>query len=106
MVVYINLKILETLNRDIVNEGKKFVIVDASSHIVKYGKLPANLLSTILNKYCEVNGIGYIPLHQPLDESIQKGIKTTWDTDRHFNENGARIFGKAMFHWIHEVERN
>ena len=105
-VVFINLKILETLNRDIVNEGKKFVIVDASSHLIKYGKLPAKLLSTILKKYCEVNGIGYIPLHIPLDESVQQGLKTTWVTDGHFNENGYRIFGEAMFHWIEEEERN
>lgn len=104
-VVFINLKILETLNRDIVNEGKKFIIVDASSHLIKYGQLPAKLLSTILNKYCEVNGIGYIPLHKPLDESIQQGLKTTWITDGHFNENGYRIFGEAMSHWIEEEEK-
>ena len=104
-VVFINLKILETLNRDIVSQGKKFVIVDASSHLIKYGKLPAKLLSTIINKYCEVNEIGYIPLHKPLDESIQQGLKTTWITDGHFNENGYRIFGEAMFHWIEEEER-
>ena len=60
----------------------------------------ANLLSTILEKYCKVNGIGYIPLHQPLNEAKNNGIKTRWPNDGHFNENGYRIFGKAMFQWI------
>ena len=98
--VFINLKVLETLNRDIINEGRKFVLVDASSHLVKYGRLPANLLSTILEKYCKVNGIGYIPLYQPLNEAKRNGTKTTWPKDGHFNENGYRIFGEAMFQWI------
>jgi hypothetical protein len=99
-VLFINLKILETLNRDIVNEKKKLIIVDASPHLVKYGKLPANLLSTILNKYCEINDIGYIPLYEPLNQSVQQGNKTTWNIDPHFNENGYRIFGEAMYRWI------
>ena len=98
--VFINLKLLETLNRDIINEGRKFVLVDASSHLVKYGRLPANLLSTILEKYCKVNGIGYVPLYQPLNEAKRNGTKTTWPKDGHFNENGYRIFGEAMFQWI------
>ena len=97
---FINLKVLETLNRDIINESRKFVIVDASSHLVKNGRLPANLLSTILEKYCKVNGIGYIPLYQPLNEAKRNGTKTTWPKDGHFNENGYRIFGEAMFQWI------
>ena len=99
-VVFINLKVLETLNRDIINESRKFVIVDASSHLVKNGRLPANLLSTILEKYCKVNGIGYIPLYQPLNEAKRNGTKTTWPKDGHFNEKGYRIFGEAMFQWI------
>ncbi|MBL79437.1 MAG: hypothetical protein CMH70_05345 [Nitrosomonadaceae bacterium] len=105
-VVFINLKILETMNRDITKEGKKFIIVDASSHLANHGNLPAKLFSTILSKYCEVNKIGYIPLHQPLDESVRNGNKTTWKTDSHFNENGYRIFGEAMFKWITDGKNN
>ena len=48
---------------------KKFIIVDASSHIIKHGRLPGYLLSEILKKYCKVNGIGYIPLSDSLNES-------------------------------------
>ena len=99
-VVFINLKVLERLNSDIINDGRKFVIVDASSHLVKYGRLPASLLSTILEKYCKVNAIGYIPLYQPLNKARRNGAKTTWSKDGHFNENGYRIFGEAMFQWI------
>ena len=93
---------LESLNRDIVNAGKKFIIIDASSHLIKYGRLPANLLSDILQKYCKVNGIGYIALSQALNEAKSKGIQTLWPKDGHFNENGHRIFGEAMFEWMKE----
>ncbi len=101
-VIFVNLKVLESLNRDIVNAGKKFIIVDASSHIIKHGRLPANLLSDILQKYCKVNDIGYIALSQTLNDAKISGIQTLWPKDGHFNENGQRIFGEAMFEWIKE----
>ena len=68
-VIYVNLKVLEALNQNITNAGKKFIIVDASSHLIKHGRLPGYLLSEILKKYCKVNGIGYIPLSDSLNES-------------------------------------
>ncbi len=101
-VIFVNLKVLESLNRDIVNAGKKFIVVDASSHIIKHGRLPANLLSDILQKYCKVNDIGYIALSQTLNDAKISGIQTLWPKDGHFNENGQRIFGEAMFEWIKE----
>ena len=99
-VIFINLKVLQILNRDITSSGRKFIIVDASSHLIKHGRLPAYLLSDILEKYCKVNGIGYIPLSQPLNEAKSNGIKTFWPKDGHFNKNGYRIFGEGMFHWM------
>ena len=66
---------LETLNKEITSSGKKFIIVDASSHIIKHGRLPGNLLSEILYKYCKVNNIGYIPLSDSLNESMKKEPK-------------------------------
>ena len=101
-VIFVNLKVLESLNRDIVNAGKKFIVVDASSHIIKHGRLPANLLSDILQKYCKVNDIGYIALSQTLNDAKISGIQTLWPKDGHFNENGQRIFGEAMFEWVKE----
>ena len=66
--IYVNLKVLEVLNQNITNSGTKFIIVDASSHIIKHGRLPGYLLSEILKKYCMVNGIGYIPLSESLND--------------------------------------
>jgi len=99
-VIYVNLKVLEALNQNITNAGKKFIIVDASSHLIKHGRLPGYLLSEILKKYCKVNGIGYIPLSDSLNESTKNGVETLWAFDGHLNENGYRIFGEAMFEWI------
>jgi hypothetical protein len=98
--IYVNLKVLEILNQNITNSGKKLIIVDASSHLIKHGRLPGYLLSEILKKYCKVNGIGYIPLSDSLNESTKNGVETLWAFDGHFNENGYRIFGEAMFEWI------
>ena len=98
--IYVNLKVLEVLNQNITNSGTKFIIVDASSHIIKHGRLPGYLLSEILKKYCMVNGIGYIPLSDSLNESKKNGMETRWPIDGHLNENGYRIFGEAMFEWI------
>lgn len=99
-VIYVNLKVLEILNKEIISSGKKFIIVDASSHILKHGRLPGYLLSEILYRYCKVNNIGYIPLSKPLNESINRGVKTIWPKDGHMNENGYKIFGEAMFQWM------
>jgi hypothetical protein len=98
--IFINLKVLQILNRDITSSGRKFIIVDASSHLIKHGRLPGYLLSEILEKYCKVNGIGYIPLSDSLNESKQNGLQTRWPIDGHLNENGYRIFGDAMFEWL------
>ena len=102
---FINLKILEQLNENITVGGIKLIVIDASSQIKKQESLPAILFATILKKYCEVNGIGYIPLYQSLKKAKAKGIQTSWSTDAHFNENGYRIFGEAMFQWI-ETHKN
>jgi hypothetical protein len=104
-VVFINLKILEQLNENITIGGMKLIVIDASSQIKKQESLPAILFATILEKYCKVNGIGYIPLHQYLKKAKANGIQTSWTTDAHFNENGYRIFGEAMFRWI-ETHKN
>jgi hypothetical protein len=102
-VVFINLKILEQMNQDITADGKKFIVVDASSQVGNHERLPAILFATILEKYCKVNRIGYIPLHQSLKKSKANGIQTVWPYDGHFNENGQRIFGEAMFEWMQKL---
>jgi lysophospholipase L1-like esterase len=99
-VIFVNLKVLEILNKEIISSGKNFTVVDASSHIIKTGRLPGELLSEILYKYCKVNNIGYIPLSEPLNKSANKGLKTLWPKDGHMNENGYKIFGEAMFQWM------
>ncbi|KMP11083.1 hypothetical protein UZ36_05590 [Candidatus Nitromaritima sp. SCGC AAA799-C22] len=99
-IVLVNLKILEVLNTDIKNDGGKLIIVDASPHLVKYGRLPATLLSTILQHYSHINGMGYIPLYRPLLDAKNKGLRTRWANDGHFNETGYQIFGEAMYRWI------
>ena len=76
------------------------MIVDASSQILKYGRLSSYLLSEILYKYCKVNNIGYISLSVSLKESANKGLKTIWPKEGHMNKHGYKIFGEAMFQWM------
>ena len=78
------------------------MIVDAVSNRIQKGRLPANLLSTVLEKYCSVNKIGYIPLYKDLNIANSNGQKTSWSFDGHFNEYGAQIFAESMYRWLQD----
>ncbi len=99
-VVFTNLKALQMMKDDTKLYGGKLVIVDATSNLIGKGRLPANLLSTILEKFCDVNDIGYIPLYQDLNAANSNGIETRWLHDGHFNELGYQIFAKSMYNWF------
>ena len=99
-VVFINLKAIEKMRTDVNTYGGKLVVVDATSSIISKGRLPANLLSTILEKFCDVNDIGYIPLYQDLNTANSNGKKTRWSHDGHLNELGYQIFAESMYHWL------
>jgi hypothetical protein len=79
--VFTNLKVIQTMRDDVKSFGGNLVIVDATSNMVQKGRLPANLLSTILEKFCDVNDIGYIPLYQDLNAANLNGKKTRWPYD-------------------------
>jgi len=102
--IFINLKAIEIMNSDIKSYGGKMVIVDSTANIIGKGKLPAILISTILENYCSVNNIGYIPLYKSLDIENSNGNITRWPHDGHFNELGAQIFAKSMFQWLQNNE--
>ena len=89
---------------DVKSFGGNLVIVDATRHLIQKGRLPANLLSTILEKYCNVNGIGYVPLYQDLNKANLSGQKTRWPYDGHLNELGYRIFAESMYRWLQDNE--
>ena len=84
--------------------GSKLVIVDSTKNLVRYGQLPAALGTKILEKFCEFNSIGYIPLHDQLNKSRRKGIATHWKYDWHFNETGQRIFSESMFNYFKNIK--
>ena len=98
--VFINLKAIEVMNSDIKSYGGKLVIVDSTANIIGKGKLPAILISTVLENYCNVNNIGYIPLYKSLDIENSNGNKTRWPHDGHFNELGTQTFAKSMYRWL------
>ena len=99
-MVFINLKAIQAMKEDINAYGGQLVIVDATSNVIGKGKLPANLLSIILERYSKVNNIGYIPLYQDLNIANSNGIATQWPFDSHLNEFGNKVFAESMFRWL------
>ena len=91
---------------DVESYGGNLIVVDATSNLIQKGRLPANLLSTILEKFCDVNDIGYIPLYQDLNAANLSGQKTRWSYDGHLNELGYRIFAESMYRWLQDNETN
>jgi len=98
--VFINLKAIEVMKGDIKSYGGNLIIVDSTSNRIQKGRLPANLLSTMLEYYCSVNKIGYIPLYKDLNLANSNGKKTNWSFDGHFNEYGTKIFAESMYRWL------
>ena len=98
--IFINLKAIEVMNNDIKSYGGKLILVDSTANLIGKGKLPAVLISTVLENYCNVNNIGYIPLYKSLDIENSNGNKTRWPHDGHFNELGTQTFAKSMYRWL------
>jgi len=98
--VFINLKAIEVMRGDVESYGGNLIIVDSTSNRIQKGRLPANLLSTMLEYYCSVNKIGYIPLYKDLNLANSNGKKTSWSFDGHFNELGTQIFAESMYRWL------
>ena len=98
--IFVNLKAIEVMNNDIKSYGGKLILVDSTANIIGKGKLPAILISTVLENYCNVNNIGYIPLYKSLDIENSNGNKTRWPHDGHFNELGTQTFAKSMYRWL------
>ena len=101
-VVFVNLKTLQMMRGDVESYGGNLIVVDATSNMIQKGRWPANLLSTILEKFCNVNNIGYIPLYQDLNAANLNGKKTRLLHDGHMNELGYKIFAESMYHWLQE----
>ncbi len=102
--VFTNLKVIQVMRDDVKSFGGSLVIVDGTRHLIQKGRLPANLLSTILEKYCNVNEIGYVTLYQDLNKASLSGQKTRWSHDGHLNELGYRIFAESMYRWLQDNE--
>ena len=98
--VFVNLKAIEVMRGDVESYGGNLIIVDSTSNRIQKGRLPANLLSTMLEYYCSVNKIGYIPLYKDLNLANSNGKKTSWSFDGHFNEYGTKIFAESMYRWL------
>lgn len=98
--LFINLKVLEKLQRLVKQDGAKLVFVDATSNLKKNGELPSVLLSTIFEKFCDAHGISYLPLGDRLNFFNQQGVSTQWKYDGHLNLRGNQIFSDLMYEWI------
>ena len=100
MMAFLNLKTLQVIQNDIKSYGGNLIVVDATSNQIQKGRLPANLLSTILEYFCIENKIGYIPLYKDLNAENLNGNETSWSFDGHFNEFGSKVFARSMYRWL------
>ena len=92
----LNLKILETLGKDIAHNGARMVVLDAAPYF-EYGNPN---LSAQLEEFCNLNNFGYIPLYKILLEANANGKPTYWRHDCHFNELGNELLAGAMYDWL------
>ena len=95
-----NLKIISDMAKAVQRDGAKLILVDATKNLPRYGQLPAALVAKIIEKFCQLNDIGYIPLHDRLNKSRKDGVSTHWKHDHHFNETGNKIFSDSMFSYL------
>ena len=95
-----NLKIISDMAKAVQRDGAKLILVDATKNLPRYGQLPAALVAKIMEKFCQFNDIGYIPLHDRLNKSRKDGVNTHWIYDHHFNETGNKIFSDSMFSYL------
>ena len=95
-----NLKIISDMAKAVQRDGAKLILVDATKNLPRYGQLPAALVAKIMEKFCQLNDIGYIPLHDRLNKSRKDGVSTHWKYDHHFNETGNKIFSDSMFSYL------
>jgi|TARA_B110000495_G_C22995510_1_gene586844 hypothetical protein len=98
--IALNLKVIHQMAKVVQENGSKLVLVDGTKNIVRYGQLPAALGTKIMEKFCELNNIGYIPLHDQLNKFNKEGVVTHWKYDYHFNEDGQKIFSNSMFDYL------
>lgn len=102
----LNLKILRELGRDAQARGARFAVADVHAYAHRWDHAyvvsdpRSKALPATLRALCRENGFGYIPLSDALLEANRKGVTTQWMDDGHFNEEGNRIFAKAMRDWI------
>jgi len=96
----LNLKVIHYMAKTVQQNGSKFVVVDATKSLPRYGQLPAALGTKIMEKFCELNNIGYIPLHDQLNKFNKEGVVTHWKYDWHFTEDGQKIFSNSMFDYL------
>ena len=94
------LKIILEMAKTVQQDNAKLVVVDATKSFQRYGQLPAALVAKIMREFCKFNNIGYIPLHDMLNQSRKKGEVTHWKYDYHFNEVGNKIFSDAMLDYL------
>ncbi len=97
----INLKIINEINRKVISEGGRLVVLDVSRY---FGD--NETVSSALQELCNKNDIGYIPLYDDLLKAKRNGISTRWPHDAHFNEAGNEIMAKALFRWIVAFQTN
>jgi hypothetical protein len=100
------LKVIFEMAKTVQQDNAKLVLVDATKSLQRYGQLPAALVAKIMEEFCALNDIGYIPLHDQLNKSRKNGQSTHWKYDYHFNEIGNKIFSDSMFSYLNSNINN
>jgi hypothetical protein len=90
-ILRLNLRILSELGRQVREAGGRLIIADASRY---FGD--PELVASALHALSEREGLGYAPVYRALLDANQRGEKTRWAHDGHFNEAGNRILADEL----------
>jgi len=92
----VNLKIIETLGREVADAGGRLAVVD----VTRYFSDGDEAIAAALKNLSAANHFGYLPVYEDLVNARKRGVKTDWAHDGHFNEAGNTILANALYRWV------
>jgi hypothetical protein len=92
----LNLRILAELARQVRAAGGRLVLID-SARAEDLDRPPSRKR---FERFCEEQGIGYIPFYAEIWKAREAGESLIWAHDIHFNEVGNARLAEAMRRWL------
>jgi hypothetical protein len=90
-ILPLNLRILSELGRQVREAGGRLIIADVSRYFTD-----PELVASALHDLSARESFGYAPVYRALLDANQRGEKTRWAHDGHFNEAGNRILAEEL----------